>query len=130
MANRPHFASVQTVAAPESGNNTETVVGTLVGVIPETASQLVKILAAGQVTLGASSLSGTFRIRRASLTGTLVSPANGVVVFGTAAAIVNFICTGEDTPGEGNFTYVLTYQGTGDTGVATVQPSEITARWD
>lgn len=130
MSNRPHFASVQTLATPESGNNTETVVGTLPGVIPETNSQQVKLNAIGQVTLGASSVSGTFRVRRQSLTGTLVSPANGVVVFGTAAAIVNFVVAADDTPGEGNFTYVLTYQGTGDTGVATVQPSEFTARWD
>lgn len=130
MANRPHFASVQTVSTPESGNNTETIVGTLTGVIPEVASQTVKLTAIGQLTLGASSLSGTFRIRRATLTGTLVTPVNGIVVFGTAAAIVNFVVTGDDTPGEGNFTYVLTYQGTGDTGVATVQPSEFTARWD
>lgn len=130
MANRPHFVSVVTTSTPESANNTETVVGTLIGVIPEVASQVVKVEAMGQVQLGASSLSGTFRVRRLSLTGTLVTPANGVVVLGTAAAIVNFVAAGEDTPGEGNFTYVLTYQGTGDTGVATVLPSELKARWD
>lgn len=130
MANRPHFVSVVTTSTPESGNNTETVVGTLAGCIPEVAGQAIKLQAVGQLTLGASSLSGTVRIRRTSLTGTLVTPANGVVVFGTAAAIVNFLAAGEDTPGEGIFTYVLTYQGTGDTGVATVLPSEFTARWD
>lgn len=130
MSNRPHFASVQTISTAETGNNTETVVGTLTGVIPETASQTVKLSANGQVQLGASSTGGTFRIRRQSLTGTLVTPVNGVIVTGAAASANNFVCAGDDTPGEGNFTYVLTYQGSGDTGVATVLPSEFTARWD
>lgn len=131
MGNRPHFVSVAvTGAVPESGNNTETVIATLNGVIPETASQVVKLNFSTFLTLGASSVGGTFRIRRAALAGTLVGVAMPVTALATAAGAS--ACSGaqEDTPGEGNFTYVLTYQGTGDTGPASATTSEFTARWD
>lgn len=131
MPNRPHFASIANVGAvPESANNTETVMATLTGVIPEVASQTVKLSFSGFLTLGASSTGGTFRIRRASLAGTLCGvamPATGLAV---AAGVTQCSGAQDDTPGEGNFTYVLTYQGTGDTGVASMTTSEFTARWD
>lgn len=131
MPNRPHFVSVATVGAvPESGNNTETVIATLLGIIPEVPSQAVKLNFDCFITLGASSTGGTFRIRRATLAGTLVGVAMPVTALATAAGATQASGAQEDTPGEGNFTYVLTYQGTGDTGVASITTSEFTARWD
>jgi hypothetical protein len=47
-----------------------------------------------------------------------------------AAGTTGAVGSAEDIPGEGIFTYVVTYQGTGDTGVATVLDSTLTARWD
>ena len=131
MANRPHFASIPSVSAvPESGNNTETVIATLVGVIPEVASQAIKLSFTAFLTLGASSTGGTFRIRRTNLTGTLVGVAMPVTALATAAGATECSGAQEDVPGEGNFTYVLTYQGAGETGTASVTTSEFTARWD
>ena len=131
MTNRPHYVSQPTiVTVNESGNNTETVMSTLAGVIPEVASQVIKLGFSGTLQLGASSVGGTFRIRRATLTGTLVGVAMAFLNVGTAAGRVDVGGSQEDTPGEGNFTYVLTYQGTGDTGVGGLIDSEFWARWD
>lgn len=131
MTNRPHFVSVATTGAvPESGNNTETVIATLTGVIPEVAGQAIKLSFEAFLTLGASSVGGTFRIRRSTLAGALVGVAMAATALATAAGATQCSGAQEDTPGEGNFTYVLTYQGTGDTGVASITTSEFTARWD
>jgi hypothetical protein len=125
MSGRPHFASVSIQTdVPESGNNTETVFATLVGVVPEVPSQAVKLNFTCTLTLGASSTGGTFRFRRGALTGSQVGES--LVMTGLAVAVGS----AEDIPGEGIFTYVVTYQGTGDTGVATVLDSTLTARWD
>jgi hypothetical protein len=131
MSNRPHFVSNPvTTAVPETANNTETVVNTLTGVIPEVASQAIKLQFDAFLTLGASSVGGTFRIRRGGLTGTLVGVAMPVTNLATAAGVTQASGGQEDTPGEGIFTYVLTYQGAGDTGVASITTSELSARWD
>lgn len=130
MAGRVHVVEVTTITdVPESGNNTETVVATLTGVIPEVASQAIALSADGTIALGASSTGGTFRIRRGGLAGTLVGEASTQTALAAAAGVTSFNVAMEDTPGEGNFTYVLTYQGTGDTGVATVQNSQFRASW-
>lgn len=131
MSNRPHFVSQPTTATVnETGNNTETVMSTLTGVIPETASQAVKLSFSGTLKAGASSVGGTFRFRRGGLTGTLVGDTMPFLNVTTAAGQCDVGGAQEDTPGEGNFTYVLTYQGTGDTGVGGLLDSEFTARWD
>lgn len=131
MTNRPHFVSVNVAATVnETGNNTETVMSTLVGVIPEVASQTIKLSFTGVLQLGATSTGGTFRARRAALAGTLVTPALVVANVAVAAGVGDVAGSWEDTPGEGVFTYVLTYQGTGDTGVGGMLSSEFTARWD
>jgi hypothetical protein len=131
MPNRPHFISVNTVATVnESGNNTETVMSTLTGIVPEMASQVIKLGFSGTLQLGASSVGGTFRFRRATLTGTLVGIAMAFANISTAAGKCDVGGNMEDTPGEGLFTYVLTYQGTGDTGVGGMTDSEFWARWD
>jgi hypothetical protein len=130
VPNRPHLLSVNTpTGVAESGNNTETVMATMVGVIPEVPSQPIRLRAVGTITLGASSVGGTFRFRRSTLAGTLVGTAKPLTALATAAGLTDFAIEDEDNPGEGNFTYVFTYQGTGDTGVATVTQSEFTASW-
>ena len=130
MTGRVHAAEVSTTTdVPESGNNTETVIATLAGIIPEMASQPIALSFDGVIALGASSTGGTFRIRRGSLTGTQVGENITCTALATAAGVTAFNGALEDNPGEGNFTYVLTYQGTGDTGVATIQNSQFRASW-
>lgn len=131
MTNRPHFISVNTVTTVnETGNNTETVMATLTGVIPEVASQTIKLGFTAVVQLGTTSTGGTFRCRRVGLTGTLVTPALVMPNLAPAAGSVDSNGSWEDTPGEGFLTYVLTYQGTGETGVGGLTSSEFWARWD
>lgn len=131
MTNRPHFVSVPSAGTVnETGNNTETVMATLPGVIPEVASQTIKLSFTGVLQLGASSTGGTFRARRVNLAGTVVGIPLVVTNVAVAAGVGDVAGGWEDTPGEGVFTYVLTYQGTGDTGVGGLLQSEFTARWD
>lgn len=130
MPNRPHIQTVNVAAGvPETGNNTETVIATITNIVPEVASQPIRLRAIGVLTLGATSTGGTFRFRRLNLTGTLVGTAKVLTNVAVAAGVADFAVEDEDNQGEGNFTYVLTYQGTGDTGVATVTGTELTASW-
>lgn len=120
----------QAVGVNESANNTETVIATLTGIIPEVPSQTINLSFLCSITLGLTSTGGTFRFRRSGLTGTQVGPSLSYPNLTTAAGTTDASGAAVDTPGEGNFTYVLTYQGTGDTGVATVNSSTLSANWE
>lgn len=113
--------------AAESGNNTETVVATLTGVTPRFPGLTVKLRGWLNVLTGTGTTAGTVRLRKNSLVGAVVGPAfadnQGVAASKTCELAVE----GSEAPGEGTFTYVLTYQGTGDTGVATFQACSLTA---
>ena len=130
MANRPHSVSVNTQAnVNEAGNNTETVLATLVGVTPEFPGQPVKLFLTCRFTLGTTGTGCTFRFRRAALGGTLVGNAKNITSGLTAGAIAAVAVQEEDNPGEGLFIYVATFQGAAETAVGSVQDSELRAEW-
>lgn len=115
-----HYATVTLTNATESANNTETVVATLTPVSLEFPGQTVRLMGMVNATTGAGTTAATLRIRRTGLTGTLVSGADAMnqSVAATKGVQVEVFC--DDTPGDiQGATYVLTYQGTGDTAVAT-----------
>lgn len=92
----------------------EIVVATLPGVVTPYGPQTIKLDGHVMVTSGSTSTAVVCRIRRASLTGTLVGDQTGQSVI-TAAAGTNFYeVWGQDNPGDvTGFTYVLTVQDTG-----------------
>lgn len=131
MGNRVHSASTATLTnAAESANNTETVVATLTGVTPEFANQVVKLRGWLKATTGTGTTAGLLRIRRGGLTGTSLGEATAETLAFVASKTTEGAAEYEDTPGEGTFTYVLTYQGTGDTAVTTFLAAELSAKWD
>lgn len=90
----------------------ETVVGTLSGITTSRPGVTLKLKATLQITLGANTTGLTIRIRRDSLTGTVVNEAN-VTQIGTAAGSTETIDTMCDDPISGeinNATYVVTIQ--------------------
>lgn len=128
MSNFPiTYTSAVLTNANESAANTETVVATLAGVQTRFPGQNIVLAGWVVVTPGATVTAIQLRLRRASLTGTLIGP-NQTLAAGFAASVraaQDFY--GEDQPGEGNFTYVLTYQGTGEGGAASFQAVELIA---
>lgn len=126
----PNFPQVYTTPvltnASESAANTETVVATLSGVQTRLPNQNIILRGWVSLTSGAAATAITLRLRRDSLTGTLVK---SLVLAGgfTAAAISELEIDAEDSRGEGSFTYVVTMQGTGEGGAATFGNVELTA---
>ena len=96
---------------------------TLNGVVtPYGANQTVRLLGKTLLTSGSTTTAVVLRVRRASLTGTLVGDQTGQTTI-TAAADTNvYEAAVTDTPGDvTGFTYVLTAQQTGGgTGGTTV----------
>lgn len=101
----------------ESANNTETVVATLAGVQTRFPGQTVTLEAWARITTGTGTTAGTLLIRKASLTGTRLSDNNADNQQIAASKVCECSTNATDQPGEGSFTYVVTYQGTGDTAV-------------
>ena len=88
----------------------ETVVATLPGVSTNQAGQTVALRGQAIVTTGGSTTGMTLRIRRDSLTGTLVGETDPDAVFAAAGSTETHDLYAEDT-GAGEFsgrTYVLT----------------------
>jgi hypothetical protein len=119
-----HYSSAVLTNAAESAANTETVVCTLAGVLSRWPGQLFIIEGWVQITPGAAATAGQVRVRRGGLTGTLIGP-NTAVTNVTAAKVNQLEIFAEDQPGEGQFTYVVTFQGTGEGGAATFQNAEV-----
>lgn len=103
--------------------STEAVIATLNGVVtPLGANQTVRLRGSTLLTSGSTTTAIVLRVRRASLTGTLVGDQTGQTTI-TAAADTNLYERDvSDTPGDVSaFTYVLTAQQTGGgTGGTTV----------
>lgn len=128
MSNFPTiFTTPNLTNAAESAANTETVVATLAGVQTRFPGQNIVLNAWIINTPGAAATAVQLRIRRAGLTGTLVGPNQTYTAAFTAASRSPFTIAAEDQPGEGSFTYVLTYQGTGEGGAASFQAAELQA---
>jgi hypothetical protein len=131
MGNRVHSASTPTLTnSAESANNTETVVATLTGVTPEFPNQVVKLRGWLKCTMGTGTTAGLLRVRKQTLTGTSLGDGTAETILFIASKTSQGTIEVEDTPGEGTFSYVLTYQGTGDTSVTTFLATELSARWD
>lgn len=124
------FQTFDITASPADA--TETVIATLTGVASAYAGQSFKLYGACNVTPEASGADVILRIRRASLTGTLVSGPVGVPGevdpnTGGVTAIIN----GTDSPGDvAGQIYVLTATITSAAGASVVNQATLSARVD
>lgn len=102
--------------------STEVVVATLSGVVTPYGPGTVNLLGGVFVTTGTTTTAVVVRIRRASLTGTLVGDQTGQPVVAAAGSANWYPVMGQDTPGDvTGYTYVVTVQDTGGgTGGTTV----------
>lgn len=119
-----HYSTPVLTNANESAANTETIVATLSNVQSRWPGQLFVVEAWCFVTPGAAATAGQVRIRRNGLAGPLLGP-NTPVTNVTPAKVNMLDIFAEDQPGEGAFTYVLTFQGTGEGGAASFQNAEV-----
>lgn len=130
MPNRTQSWRTTTLTnAAESANNTETVVCTLPGMSTEFDGQTIKLSGWLKVSTGTGTTAGLMRIRRDSLTGTTVSETTAE----TGPFVASKVCDGTvdaDDPSRtlAAATYVLTYQGTGDTAVTTFLAGRLSAQ--
>lgn len=111
----PLFFTSGTAGVVALSGSTETVIATLNGVCtPMGATQNVTLRGTTLLTSGSTTTAVVLRIRRASLTGTLVGDQTGQTTI-TAAADTNlYDANAQDAPGDvTGFTYVLTAQQTG-----------------
>lgn len=122
------------IASAESATDTtlvttaETVVATLAGISTSLVGQRVKLRGWVQLTLGAATTTVTLRVRRTSVTGTLVGEANPVAIPSAAATTGEFEICVEDSPGEiAGGTYVLTAEQASATGNGTALQSSLEA---
>lgn len=98
----------------------ETVVATLNGVNPS-PNTIVGLLGWLAMTVGTAGTAVRIRIRRDSLTGTVVADTGAVTAGIAAAAVAALDVNGDDSPGDvASQTYVMTVQQTAATGNATI----------
>lgn len=111
----PLYFTSGTAAAQAITGSTEVVVATLNGVVtPYGANQTVVLRGQAYVTSGSTTTAVVCRIRRQSLTGTLVGDQTGQTAITAAGDNNIYEANASDTPGDvTGFTYVLTVQNTG-----------------
>lgn len=130
MPGRPQTFRATPAAPPnESAANTETVIVTLNGVTAEFPGQQINLTGSVSVTPGAAATAMTLRIRRGGLAGTLVGGAeaeSGDIVAAKQSTLTIFANDNGQEPAGG--TYVLTIQGTGEGGAATVAGAYLECR--
>lgn len=90
----------------------ETVIATVSGVNTYRPGETLRIVASATITIGTSGTGLTFRVRRDSITGTVVNQADTVQIETAAGSTEDHAITCEDNiAGEiANATYVLTVQ--------------------
>lgn len=110
----------RTVSTEVTANTTitttaETVVATLSGISTSGPGRTIRLKGQAKITTGGSTTALNLRIRRDSLTGTVVDESNIVQIEAAAGSTEDHDIAAEDIPsGEVfNATYVLTVQGTG-----------------
>lgn len=118
----PLYFSSGNAAVQAISGSTEVVIATLNGVVTPLGSQTVRLRGMAFVTSGTTTTAVVLRIRRASLTGTLVGDQTGQTVVTAAGDSNIYEVAGTDNPGEiSGGVYVLTVQNTGGgTGGTTV----------
>lgn len=105
----PKIRSSQVTGDTVLVTTAETVVATLPGVSNQSVDGIIRLDGLAQVSGGTNTTFATLRIRRASLTGTLIGEADAATL--TGAAQGTFGIMAEDTPGEvAGVSYVLTVQ--------------------
>lgn len=121
----PMFFTSGTAGVVALSGSTEAVIATLSGVVTPYGPQTVRLIGRTLLTSGSTTTAVVLRIRRASLTGTLVDNQTGQSVITAAASTNIYEVDGDDTPGDvTGFVYVLTAQQTGGgTGGTTVYSS-------
>lgn len=130
MPNRAqNYRTTTLTNAAESANNTETVVCTLSGISTEFDGQNIHLRGWLKLTAGTGTTGGQLRIRRDSLTGTAVGDGTANVIQFIASKVGDSTIEVDD-PSRTLFaaTYVLTYQGAGDTGVGTFTAASLVAQ--
>lgn len=106
----------------------ETVIATLAGVTTKYGSESVRLRGWAQITAGTATTAITLRIRRSSVTGTLVGEANPIQGGVAAASTSGLDIATTDTPGDvAGQTYVLTAQQTAATGNGTALQASLEA---
>ena len=96
---------------------TEVVIMTLPGINTENISQIVRVFGSVQITTVASATTLTLRVRRNSLTGTLIGESNAITT--AASTTFAFPFSVDDTPGEvASLPYVITGTAAGAAGTA------------
>lgn len=119
----PNLFYTSGIAAPVAlATNVETVVATVRGIALQQYARQVRLSGKAVVVSGTTTTAVVVRIRRASLTGTLVSDETGQTVITAAGDSNAYPVEAVDSPGDGTgFVYVLTVQDTGGgTGGTTV----------
>lgn len=121
MPGRPHiYSAAFTTDVPEGGANTETVALTLAGVTSEFTGQQIVAWGILTFTAPAAITSLTIRIRKETITGTVVGEATIDAADPVATKLGVFHAFGIDPSADvsgGN--YVLTFQGAGEGGPGT-----------
>lgn len=131
MGNRTQsYRTVTLTNAAESANNTETVVCTLAGISTEFDGMTIRFRGWLKATTGTGTTAGLLRIRRDSLTGTSIGEATAETGPFVASKTLDASISADDGPRTlGGATYVMTYQGTGDTSVCTFLAAELSATY-
>lgn len=131
MTDRPLNFSSGVAGVVTLVTTAETVVATLGGCVTRWPGQTFKITGNCVLTSGTSTTTVTMRIRRKSLTGTLVSDATPQNVTAAAGSSDAYGVYAEDAPGDvTGFTYVLTAQQASADGNGATVYANLTARVD
>ena len=105
----------------------ETVIATVTGVSTSQAGQFVAIKGTANITRGASTTAVVYRVRRDSLTGTVVGEVQTEQIFSAAGSTENHVIYREDA-GAGEFsgrTYVVTASQTAASANGTVNNASV-----
>lgn len=114
------------VTNPTMVTTAETVIATLTAISPSTGGEPIALTAWADITLAASTTGLTLRVRRQSLTGTVVATAGPIAATASARVIADMDCT--DFPGDvAGFVYVLTAQAAAASANATVNAVSLAA---
>lgn len=131
MTDRPLLFSSGVAGVVSLVTTAETVVATLGGCVTRWPGQVFKITGQCVLTTGTNATGITMRIRRQSLTGTLVSNATPQQITAVAGSTDEYGVYAEDAPGDvTGFTYVLTAQQAGADGNGATVYANLTARVD
>lgn len=131
MGMAPLFYTSGIVLATAISGATEVVVATVSSVTTRWSGQTVTLLGFALVTTPGSTTAVTTRIRKTSLTGTVVSDATAQAITAAAGSSNTYLTAATDGPGDVEaFTYVLTVTCTAGSGAGSAVWAYLEARVD